>query len=130
MSSFDLLKYLLTYKCHQYKTSITIVNKYWGEFHLIGMTNYSIGADWLEKTLILGKIEGRRRGLQRRRWLNGIIESLDMSLGKLQEISEGQGSLACCSPWGCKESNMIQWLNNKNLEKMGDFFDCSLYLDI
>ena len=57
---------------------------------------------------MLGKIEGRRRGLQRRRWLNGIIESLDMSLGKLQEMSEGQGSLACWSPWGCKESDMIQ----------------------
>ena len=44
-------------------------------------------ADSLEKTLILGKIEGRRRrGQQRMRWLDGIIESMDMGLGGLQEL--------------------------------------------
>ena len=69
--------------------------------------------DSLEKSLMLGKIEGRRRrGQQRVRWLVGITDSRDMNLSKLQE-SEGQGSLACCSPWGRIESNTIKWLNNK-----------------
>ena len=48
------------------------------------------------------------------RWLDGISDSMDMSLSKRQEIEdrEGQGSLVCCSPWGHKESNMTSRLNN------------------
>ena len=63
----------------------------------------------LEKTLMLGKIEGRRRrGLQRMRWLDSITDSMDMSLSKLLEFDDGQGGLACCSPWGHKESDKTE----------------------
>ena len=55
-------------------------------------------ADSFEKILRLGKIEDRkRRGRQRMRWLDGIIDSTDMSLGKLG-VGDGQGGLACCGP--------------------------------
>ena len=54
-------------------------------------------ADSLEKTLMLGEIEGgRRTGRQRMRWLDGITDSVDMSLGKLRELVI-QGGLVCCS---------------------------------
>ena len=71
--------------------------------HLMQRTNS------FEKTLMLGKIEGRgRRGRHRRRWLDGITDSMDMSLSKLREFGDRQGSLVCCSPWGHKESDMTK----------------------
>ena len=63
-------------------------------------------ADSFEKTLMLGKIEGRRRrGQQRMRWLDGITNSMAMNFCKFRSGDE-QGSLACYSPWGHKESDM------------------------
>ena len=57
-------------------------------------------AESLKKTLMMGKIEGRkRRGQQGLRELDGIIDSTDISK-QPQGESEGQGSLVCCSPWG------------------------------
>ena len=51
-------------------------------------------ADSLEKTLMLGKIESRRRrGQQRMRWLDGLIDSMDMSLSKLREIVKDRDTL-------------------------------------
>ena len=70
-------------------------------------------ADSLEKTLMLGKIIGRRRrGQQSMKSLDGITNSMDMSLSKLQDMVKEQGSLACCSLWGHKESDMTERPNN------------------
>ena len=65
-------------------------------------------ADSLEKTLMLGMIEGMRR--------KGVKEDEMVGLNRheFEQIpgdSEGQGSLACCSPWGCRESDMTEQLN-------------------
>ena len=61
----------------------------------------------LEKTLILGKIEDRRRRGRQRMMLDSIIDSTDMNLSKLGD-SEGQRRLACSSPWGRKELDMTE----------------------
>ena len=72
----------------------------------------------LEMTLMLGKIEGRKkRGQQRMRWMDGITDSMDMRLSKLQEIVKDKGSLACCSSWVLKESDITLGLNNSNKYK-------------
>ena len=63
--------------------------------------------DSFEKTLMLGKIEGWRRGQQRMRWLDGMTDSMDMGLGG----GDVQGGLACCNSWGCKESDTTEQLN-------------------
>ena len=73
--------------------------------HLIQRT------DSLENTLMLGKNEGRRRRQQRMRWLDGITDSMDVSLNNFWEIvgnSERKGSLACSSSWGHKELDTTQ----------------------
>ena len=66
-------------------------------------------ADSFEKTLMLGRIEGRRRrGQQRMRSFDDITDSMDMSLSKLQELVMDKGGLACCSLWGRKESDTTE----------------------
>ena len=62
-----------------------------------------------EKTLVLGKIEGRRRGRQRTQWLDDNTNSMDVSLSK-------QGSLACCSPWGHKELDTTEQPNEESIQ--------------
>ena len=68
-------------------------------------------ADSFEKTLMLGKIESRRRrGRQRVRSLDGVTDSVNMSLGKLG-VGDIQGGLACYGSWGDKESDTTERLN-------------------
>ena len=74
--------------------------------HLIWRT------DSLEKPLMLGKIEGRRRrGWQRMRWLDGISRLNRHEFEQTPGVGNGQGSLACYSPWGCKELDTAEQLN-------------------
>ena len=68
-------------------------------------------ADSLEKTLMLGKIEGRRRrGRQRMRWLDSITNSMD-GFRWTPGVGNGQGGLACCGSWSRKQSNRTEQLN-------------------
>ena len=61
--------------------------------------------DSFEKTLMVGKMEGRRRGQQRMRWLDGITDSMDMSLSKFRELVMDRQAW---NPWGCKELDMTE----------------------
>ena len=67
--------------------------------------------DSLEKTLKLGKTEGRRRrGRQRMRWLDSITYSTEHEFEQALGVADGQGSLAWCSPWSHKESDTTEQL--------------------
>ena len=69
----------------------------------------------LKKTLMLGKIEGkRRRGQQRTRWLDGITDLMDMSLSKLWDMVKDRE--AWCAVWGCKVSDIAERMNKNNIK--------------
>ena len=66
----------------------------------------------LEKTLMLGGTGGRRRrGRPRMRWLDGITDSMDVSLSELREMVIEQGGLVCFDSWGRKELDTTERLN-------------------
>ena len=89
--------------------------------HLIQRT------DSFEKTLMLGKIEGgRRRGRQRMRWLDSIIDSMEHKSEQTLGVGDRQGGLVCCSPWGLKETDVTE-LNWDHVSTLLRSFSLSSY---
>ena len=87
---------------------------------------------WLSgKDSDAGKIGGRRRrGWTRMRWLDGITDSMAVSLSELRELVMDREGLACCDSWGCKKSDTTEQLNwteeNTVWKVSSSYYECRL----
>ena len=96
--------------------------------------NSNTGKSWLiGKDPDAGRDLGQEKGTQQRtRWLDGITNSMGMSLSKFQELVMDREALACCSSWGCKESDMserLDWTSNSwwiRWERTKETFTCEM----
>ena len=100
----------------------SFVSKYLAHLKLIGKhvknrVKINSSTTQLHWALMLGKLQGRRRRGRQRTRLDGITNSMDMSLSKLWKmVKDREACLACCSPWGCRESDRTEWLNTNSTD--------------